>query len=41
MLRWWAGWRGPLFPMTLPSRAPSTFFQHKLVLLIQTKGNYP
>lgn len=42
MLGRWAGWRGPLFPMTLPSRAPSTFFQHtKLVPLIQTRESTP
>lgn len=37
----WAGWRGPLLPMTLPSRAASTFPTQQLVQLVQTRETTP
>lgn len=37
----WAAWRGPLLPMTLPSRAPSTFPTQQLVRLTQTRETTP
>lgn len=36
-VRRWAGWRGPLLPMTLPSRAPSTFPPVPTQQLVQTR----
>lgn len=42
MLGRWAGWRGPLLPMTLPFQGSFHLFQHnKLVPSIQTRETTP